>query len=174
MTSALTRRLLLGAALLGGLLAGGNLDRAIVQNTAWRELGASAWATYSRHADLSPRGFAYFPFLGIGGALLSIAAAVSFRQGWNTFRAEAIPVYAGALLTVGGLLATSQAAPIMLSVRGLGDDPASLQHAMEGFTSWGGIRGLLQERAFLANLWALTVSTVGQRRDRIDGHRVAP
>jgi len=95
-----------------------------------------------------------YPFLGIGGALLSIAAAVSLSRD-RAPRNVALPVHAGATLTVGGLLATTQAAPIMLSVATMGDDPALVQHALDGFVFWGGIRGVLQVLAFGANLWSL-------------------
>jgi hypothetical protein len=158
MTNRLPCGLLIMATLLGGLLAGGNVDRAIVQNSAWHELGAVAWGTYSRHADLSNRGFVLYPFLGIGGALLSLAATASFRRNGGVPRAAALPIYAGALLTVGGLLATTQAVPIMLSVAHLGDDQEGLRQALQGFEFWGNIRGVLQVLAFLANLWSLAAA----------------
>jgi hypothetical protein len=153
--SPLTRGLLVAATLLGGFLAGGNVDRGIVQNGAWRALGASAWAAYSRQADLSLHGFVLYPLLGIGGALLSVAAAASYRRDRPTTRAAHVPVYGAAALTLMGLLATTQAAPIMLSVPQLAEDPAALQRAFEGFAFWGGIRGVLQVLAFVANLWSL-------------------
>jgi hypothetical protein len=160
-TRALTRGLLVVATLIGGLLAGANIERAIVQNSAWHELGAVAWGAYSRHADLSTRGFVLYPVLGIGGALFSLAAVASFRRDAGTPRPAALPIYAGALLTIGGLLATTQAAPIMLGVAQLGDDQAGLQQALEGFVFWGDIRGVVQVLAFVANLWSLAAQLGG-------------
>jgi hypothetical protein len=162
MANSATRNLLIAATLFGGLLAGANIDRAIVQNSAWRDIGALAWAAYSRHADLSSRGFMLYPVLGIGGALLSVAAAVSLRRDKRAARYAALPIYAGAALTVGGLLVTTQAAPIMLSVATMGDDPARLQQAMDGFAFWGGIRGVLQVLAFGANIWSLAAILISQ------------
>jgi hypothetical protein len=66
-----------------------------------------------------------------------------------------VPIYAAVVLVVGGLLATIQAAPIMLSLREIGDDPAALQRAFEGFNWWGKVRAVFQVLAFGANLWAL-------------------
>jgi hypothetical protein len=37
----------------------------------------------------------------------------------------------------------------------LGDDPAGLQHAFDGFAFRGNIRGACQVPAFVANVWAL-------------------
>ena len=43
-------------------------------------------------------------------------------------RSVAIPIYAAALLAIGGMLATTQAAPTMLSTQHI-SDLAGLQHA---------------------------------------------
>ena len=58
-------------------------------------------------------------------------------------------------MTVGGLLATTQAAPIMLSIPSLCGDAVALQHALDGFQFWGNVRGVFQMVAFVANMWAL-------------------
>jgi hypothetical protein len=65
------------------------------------------------------------------------------------------PIYAAALLTIGGLLATTQAAPQMLSVGRLRDDTYGLQRAFDQFELWGGIRGTCQVLAYLAILYSL-------------------
>jgi hypothetical protein len=155
MATSVTRGLLVAATLLGSVLAGAGLDRALVQTPAWREVGAQAWAAYSRHADLSIRGLVLYPVLGIGGAVLSVGAAVSFQRHRSRPHFAAVAIYAGALLTIGGLLLTTQAAPIMLSVAHLGDETTVLRRAMDGFAFWSGLRVVLQCLAFIANLWAL-------------------
>jgi hypothetical protein len=121
---------------------------------AWEEVGALAWATYSREADLG-NGLILYSLEGIGGAILTIAAAVAFYFDRAAPRSAAVPIYAAVVLVVGGLLATTQAAPIMLSLREIGDDPAALQRAFEGFNWWGKVRAVFQVLAFGANLWAL-------------------
>ena len=44
--------LLIFAAFVGGLLTGGNVDRAFVAMPARAQTGAFAWVQFSRHADL--------------------------------------------------------------------------------------------------------------------------
>jgi hypothetical protein len=150
-----TRGLLMAATLLGGLMAGFSLDRAVVHNAAWHRLGANAWAAYSQHADLDIRAAMLYPFLGIGMALLSAASAISFRRNRNEPRSAALPIYAGALFAISGLLMTFFAAPHMLNVPRVVNDPVGLQRALDGFVFWGDIRGALQFLAFAANLWSL-------------------
>lgn len=54
------------------------------------------------------------------------------------------------------LLVTTQAAPLMMSTARV-SDPASLQHALDGFAFWEGIRAGVQALAFCANLWSLVI-----------------
>jgi hypothetical protein len=152
-----TRSLLIAATALSGLLAGFNLDRSVVHNPAWHSLGAPAWAAYSLHADLSIRAAMLYPFLGIGVALLSVAALVSYLRERSESHSAAPPIYGGALFAVSGLLMTFLAAPNMLSVPHLVDDPAGLNRALDGFVFWGDIRGTFQVLAFVANLWSLAL-----------------
>jgi hypothetical protein len=154
MASAVTVGLVVAATAASGLLAGLNVDRLIVQMPAWEEVGALAWATYSREADLGS-GLILYPLEAIGGAILTAAAAVAFYFDRAAPRFAAVPIYAAVVLAVGGLLATTQAAPIMLSLREIGDDPAALQRAFESFNRWGTVRAVFQVLAFGANLWAL-------------------
>ncbi len=153
MTSPLILSLVIGATILDGFLAGGNVDRIIVQMPAWRQVGARAWAVYSRKADLG-NGLFLYPFEAIGGAILTIAAAMAFFFDPSAARMAALPVGLAVVFVVGGLLATIQAAPKMLSIRRV-DDEAGLKAAFRGFDRWGLLRGILQVLAFGANLWAL-------------------
>jgi hypothetical protein len=127
-----TRLLLVAAAFVSGLLAGGNIDRAIVAMPAWQQVGAAPWAEFSRHADLG-NGLWLYPIEAIGGAF-TLAAAASYYFD----RISPLPSY--------------KAAPIML---GLGEikDPAGLQAAFEGFRFWGNMRGASQVLQFAALLW---------------------
>ncbi len=150
-----TRGLALAASAVGGLLAGGNVDRFVVGLPAWRRLGTRVWADYSRHADLSVNGMVLYPFLGIGGATLSIAALASFRRDRRAPARAGLPLSAAAFLTIGGLLVTTQAAPNMLRLRRLGNERAALQRAFEGFYRWSAVRAVFQVLAFGANLWSL-------------------
>ncbi|HYC19361.1 MAG TPA: hypothetical protein VEF35_01910 [Candidatus Bathyarchaeia archaeon] len=146
--------LIAAAIILNGFLAGGNIDRALVQMPAWRKIGAQGWAAYSRYADLG-NGLFLYPTLAIGGAVLTIAAAASFQFDITAPASAAVPIYLSVALVLGGLLATVKAAPIMMSLRRIGDEASALQKALDGFRRWGNVRGAFQILAFLANLWAL-------------------
>jgi hypothetical protein len=146
--------LIIAATVLHGLIAGTGVDRVLVQMPAWRRVGARAWAVYSRHADLG-NGLFLYPFEAIGGALLTLAAAVIFTLNHSLPRSGAMPIYLALLFAIAGLLATVRAAPKMLSLRRIDDDPAALQGAFEGFDRWGAVRAILQVLAFGANLWSL-------------------
>jgi hypothetical protein len=71
-----TQLLVVAATLQSGVLAGGIIDRVIVGGPAWHELGAQAWAQFSRQADLGT-GLVAYPVEGIGATLLILAAALS-------------------------------------------------------------------------------------------------
>jgi hypothetical protein len=73
--SFVTRALLIAATLVSGSLVGGNIDRAFVAMPAWQEVGAVAWAEFSRHADLR-NGLILYPLEAIGGAILTVSAAI--------------------------------------------------------------------------------------------------
>src|SRR5216684_8245748 len=89
MASARSRFLLAAAAVLGGLLAGLDVDRTLVAMPAWQAVGPTAWAEFSRHADLG-KGLFLYPLEAIGTFLLLMAAATSLRR-----RARAGPACPG-------------------------------------------------------------------------------
>jgi len=153
-----TRGLILGcvfiAALFNGMLTSG-INRTLVDMPAWQRVGAPAWAQFSRWADLGPYGLVMYPLEGIGGTILSVVAALIFsRSRRSRTRSGALPIYAAALLALGGMLATTQAAPTLLRTQHT-SDPAALQQALNRFTFWGGVRAVCQSLAFGANLWSL-------------------
>jgi hypothetical protein len=150
----LTRALLIGATVLGGLLAGGNVDREFVAMPAWRRVGAEPWAAFSRSADLG-NGLVLYPLEAIGAALLTLAAAIAFWLDGDVARSAAWPLYAAVVLAILGLLLTVKAAPIMLGIRHV-TDRAALQRAFEGFRFWGNFRAVCQVLCFLAQVLALS------------------
>jgi hypothetical protein len=109
------RALLTAATLVSGILAGGVVDRVIVGGPAWHELGAGAWAQYSRYADLGT-GLLAYPIEAIGGALLIVAAIASSRCDDDSWRPRARPLYFALAFSVTGLLLAVKAAPIMLGL----------------------------------------------------------
>ncbi len=138
-------------------LSGSGIDRALIEMPAWQHVGALAWAAFSRWADLGTNGLFLYPFEKIGGTVFSIAAALTFFVNRRCLPGDcAAPIYAAALFTLCSLLATTQAAPLMLSTSHI-SDPAGLQRALNGFEFWEGIRAVVQALAFCANLWALVI-----------------
>ncbi len=132
----------------------GSLNRTLVEMPAWRHLGVQAWAAFSRSADLG-NGTILYPLAGIGGLALILAAAIVFRLGPRRPWSVAIPLYGAALLAICVMLTTTQAAPIMLSLHRIGDDPGALRQAFEGFYRWDSIRAVIGMLETFAEIWAL-------------------
>ena len=151
----MNRALLAFALLFSGLLAGGNVDRALVAMPAWQVVGATGWADFSRHADLG-HGLVLYPIEAFGGALFALAAAIGFQLERDAPSSVRILLYASVVLAASGLLLTLEAAPIMLGIRDVAD-PAMLAHAFEGFWFWGNLRAVCQVLAFIAQLAALAI-----------------
>lgn len=155
MISRTTWWLVIAATLVNSFLAAGNVNRALIEMPAWQQTGPLAWATFSRHADLATTAMILYPLEAFAGTLLSIAAAVSFRRDRVDRPWASVLVYGAVLMGIGGLLATTRAAPVMLSVRDLGENAVALLQALNAFQSWPNVRGVFQVLAFIANLFSL-------------------
>ncbi|HXN20263.1 MAG TPA: hypothetical protein VN875_18140 [Candidatus Binatus sp.] len=131
-----------------------SLARTLVEMPAWRHLGPEAWAAFSRSADLG-NGEIMYPLAGIGGTVLILAAAIAFRLSPKRAASVAIPLYGAALMAICVMLTTTQAAPIMLSLHRIGNDPATLQQAFESFYRWDSIRAVFGALEGCAEIWAL-------------------
>jgi hypothetical protein len=154
MRSTPTRGLVIATIVVAGLAS--PLDRVVVGIPAWQDLGAEAWAAYSRHADLGA-GLIVYPIAGIGLAVLAIAAAISYRADRGTSPAARLLIYMAAIGAIGVMATTAVAAPIMLSVPDLGD-PAALTDAFDRFSLWGlQVRGAFWALVFLTSVGALAV-----------------
>ncbi|MGA8407051.1 MAG: hypothetical protein WB680_07725 [Candidatus Acidiferrales bacterium] len=157
--------------LLGGLAD--NFARTIVEMPAWRHVGVEAWADFSRQADLG-NGKIVYPIAGIGTMLLTVGAAIAFRRSPQRPRSAAIPVYGAALMAIAVLLATTQAAPLMLSLPRLGRDPVALQKAFDGFDHWGNIRAVFAGIGYVCQIWALAaLARLAARRPAGPGEPLA-
>jgi hypothetical protein len=103
-----------------GQLAGASLDQSIKQLPTRHKIGLVAYSEYSRASDLGP-GILSYGHLGVGAALLTIAAAVAaFLEG--VLPASATPLYMAAGLAVLHSLVTTQAAPTNFSQRRVAKD----------------------------------------------------
>jgi hypothetical protein len=150
--------LLIVATALSGILAGTSLDQSIKQLPARHRIGAVAYSLYSRASDLG-NGIVWYSSLGVGAALLTIAAAIAaFFQKINFM--DALPIYLAALFSILHSLVTTQAAPFMFSQRGHENDEGALAEVFNRFERWQTLRAILQVLTFGALLWAM-VSYVG-------------
>jgi hypothetical protein len=143
--------LITAACLLSGLLAGGNIDRYLVQVPAWRHLDILNWREYSSHADLG-NGLFVYPIEAIGGFLLLVASTITaFTSG---LKQVVWPVCVATIFSTIGLIFTIFAAPIMLSLRTSGDDPVILRQLFDRFHYWGLLRAIAQLITFGSCIWA--------------------
>lgn len=155
MASSTTNGLAIGAALLGGLLAGMAVNKVLVQMPAWGEVGQSAWANFTLTADQG-LGLILFPAIG-GGALISaVGAAVSFHFDPTAPRSARVPVYAAPTLAVAALSVTLVLlAPPRLGLAEAADSGAGLQQTFAIIARWWELKASLHLLTFGSNLWAL-------------------
>jgi hypothetical protein len=132
------------------------LNRTLIEMPAWRHIGVSTWAAFSQWADLGP-GLILYPSEAIGNTIFTLLAAVIFFLNRRRMaRSLALPISAAVLCMLGILLATTQAAPTMLSTPHL-HDLTSLQQAFNRFDFWDGVRAVFIVCYGVANLWGLVV-----------------
>jgi hypothetical protein len=145
-----------------GILAGGVVDRVVVGGPAWHELGAEAWAAYSRLADLG-NGLVAYPLEAIGGAFLIISAAVSNFFDRDARFVTTVSLYCAVVFSLLGLVITAKAAPIMLGLAAPQSSSAT-QHAFDEFFLWGAyVRGITIVLTFIAVTCSLAY--LDQRRN---------
>jgi hypothetical protein len=136
-----------------GILTGASLDQSIKQLPTRHKIGMVAFSAYSRAADLGS-GIVWYATLGIGAAVLTIAAAVvEYLQA--TPVAQAWPVYVAAAISVAHSLATSQAAPTNFRQRAVAGDEGQLATIFARFERWQTARVTLQLLTFVAILIGL-------------------
>jgi hypothetical protein len=147
--------LIVTALIMTGLLAGASLDKSIVQLPARHRIGVVKFAAFSRANDLG-NGVIAYPIIGIGAALLTIAAAVAaYWQGLSFTNAGAL--YLSAFLAVLHTISTTQAAPTMLQLRQPINDEKILILIFRRFERWHNVRMVLQVLNFITLTWALIV-----------------
>ena len=143
------------ATAVNGLLAGLNVDTALVKLPARRRIGAVAYATFARGNDLG-NGRVVYPLLGIGAVLLTvIATAIAFI---SHAQGEVLLVLSFAsLLSVLHTFATTRAAPIMLSIKDTSDDEAHVSAKLDRFARWHAVRATVQGVTFFLLLWTMVI-----------------
>lgn len=140
--------MMLAALVADGLLAGLSLDKVIVQLPARRRMGVVGYAGYARSADLG-HGIAFYAVVGVGGAVLTIAA-FGVAAGLGAAGAVTGWLAAAAVLSVLHSAATGRAAPVMFRIGRAEDTQAALGPLLARFARWSAVRAALQVAALVA------------------------
>lgn len=152
---ALLVALILIATALNGGLAGASLEASLVKLPARRRIGNVAYATFARGNDLG-NGLVVYPVWAISAALLTILAmvvALVIHQPAGLV----LPLSLASATSVCHFLATSQAAPVMLSLKDTPDEEAILRAKLDRFERWHAVRATFQVLTFFLLLWAVLV-----------------
>jgi hypothetical protein len=148
--------LILVATALNGMLAGGSLEASLVKLPARRRIGNIAYATFARGNDLG-NGRVVYPVWAISATLLIfLATMVAFVTTQPLGRL--LPLLLASGTSVCHFIATSQAAPTMLSLKSTPDDEAVLAAKLDRFERWHAVRTVFQLLTFFLMLWALVVA----------------
>ena len=143
-----------------GLLAGASLDQSIKQLPARHRIGVRAFSQYSRASDQA-NGVAWYAALCVGGAALTLAAALAAVIHGAPVE-QRRPLMLAGLLSIAHSLTTAGAAPINFSQRAAGDDERALKKIFDSFERWQSVRAGLQLATFVTMLWA-TAGASAQR-----------
>lgn len=148
--------LILVATALNGMLAGASLEGSLVKLPARRRIGNSAYATFARGNDLG-NGRVVYPVWAISATLLIFLATV---VAWVTTQPLGLllPLLLASGTSMCHFLATSQAAPTMLSLKTTTDDEATLGQKLDRFERWHAVRATFQVLTFFLMLWAVVVA----------------
>ena len=148
--------LLAAATVVDGVLAGASLDQSIKQLPARHRLGMRAFSAYSQASDQA-NGLVWYAGLGIGSALLTIAAA-AWALALSLPTDRLLPVILAGGFAIAHSLTTARAEPINWSQRAVPDDDVALAWIFQRFARWQALRATLQLAAFLLVVWALLVN----------------
>jgi len=144
------------AVVINGLLAGLNVDTALVKLPARKRIGALAYATFARGNDLG-NGLVVYPLLGISAVLFTVlATAIAYLE--HSSMGPLLLLSLASLLSLLHTFATTRAAPIMLSIKDAPDDETLLRVKLDRFARWHAVRATFQVLTFFVLLWALVVS----------------
>ena len=147
--------LILVATALNGMLAGGSLEASLVKLPARRRIGNVAYATFARGNDLG-NGRVVYPVWAISATLVTFLATVVALVTTQPL-GLVLPLLLASGTSVCHFIATSQAAPVMLSLKDAPDDEALLAAKLDRFERWHAVRAAFQVLTFFGLLWALVV-----------------
>src|SRR6266540_1759246 len=133
------------ATTVNGLLAGASLDQSIEQLPARHRIGMRAYRAYSQASHMANGRFWLIP-LGIGGAVLTLAAAI-WALTLNLPASHSLPIFLAGGLAVAHTLSTFKAgsinwslAPWQSAERKVADDEVVLADILRRFERWQALR----------------------------------
>ena len=150
MDTLLVALILIATALNGGM-AGTSLEGSLVKLPTRRRIGNVAYAIFARGNDLG-NGRVVYPVWAISAALLTLLATVAALV---LHQPEGLVLSLASATSVCHFLATSQAAPVMLSLKETPDEEALLKAKLDRFERWHTVRAAFQVLTFFLLLWAL-------------------
>jgi len=148
--------LILVATALNGMLAGASLEGSLVKLPARRRIGNIAYATFARGNDLG-NGRVVYPVWAISATLFIFMATVVALVTTQPL-GSLLPLLLASGTSVCHFIATSQAAPTMLSLKNTSDNEALLGAKLDRFERWHAVRAVFQVLTFFLMLWALVVA----------------
>lgn len=151
--------LLTAAVVANGMLVGATLDQSIKQLPARRRIGAIAYSTYSRAADLW-HGVPWYAGLGIGTALITVVAASAGLVDDDRTAQQTVALVAAVVLTLAHSAVTGRAAPANFAQRGVATDERALTQVLDRFERLQTRRAALQVVTLGVVVWAL-VARIG-------------
>lgn len=151
------KRLLLAAVVVNAMLVGAVGDQVIKQLPARHRIGVAAFSDYSQAADLSS-GVPWYATLGVGAAVLAIAAALVGLRMRPRQRALTVALVTALVCSIAHSAVTAVAAPLNFSQRDV-DELTELATVFDQFEQLTILRGVLQATALAALVWALARQT---------------
>ena len=140
-----------------GILAGLSLDKVIVQLPARRRIGVIAYGAYARAADLG-NGIAFYPAVGVGAAVLTLAAfAVAASRGASGTVTGLLA--AAGLLSLAHSAMTARAAPTMLQIGKAGEGQEALTSLLARFAHWSTACAATQAATLIVVAIAVAIGT---------------
>jgi hypothetical protein len=138
-----------------GIAAGATLDQAVKQLPARRRIGPTAYLGYVRAADLR-NGLIWYPIMGIGAAVLTVAAVIAVFL-VQPVGVPALAAGCAGLCTLAHAGATARAAPLLLTLRRGAHSEDSVVSVLDRFAVINSVRAVGIVLTLAAAIWALVI-----------------
>jgi hypothetical protein len=144
---------LLAATALTGILCGASLDQSIKQLPARRRIGAIAFSTYAKAADLK-NGVPWYAVLGLSAAITSIITAILVLKN-HSAENYALSLYCAGVLAICHSTCTAFAAPAYHKQKNSTNEN-ELEKLFSKFEKIQTLRSVFVTLNFISLLWAIS------------------